>query len=183
MNHPPLGAASKKIEPHKNNPPIKNAQKPNDDSRGNGRSRDPSICGNNKIEIASKIGMANRNIITDPCNVKIWLYLSAVRKVLSGYASWIRINRARTPPNSRKKTVTAVYHFPTSLLFTSVQYRQPVGIRHASSSRASRACCTSAVGGEFGSTSGFKVGRFSCLSRFIGNPLLELGFCHYFHLK
>ena len=52
---------------------MANAQKPNADSRGNGSSRAPIICGRNRIETASKIGIANRNIITEPCSVKIWL--------------------------------------------------------------------------------------------------------------
>ncbi len=73
MNQPPLGAASKKIEPHRNMPPMRKAQKPNAERRGNGSSRAPSICGRNRIETASKIGIANRNIITEPCTVKIWL--------------------------------------------------------------------------------------------------------------
>ena len=73
MNQPPRGAASKKIEPQRNMPPIANAQKPNADSRGNGSSRAPIICGRNMIDTASKIGIANRNIITEPCSVKTWL--------------------------------------------------------------------------------------------------------------
>ena len=73
MNQPPRGAASKNSEPHRNVPPMANAQKPNADSRGKGSSRVPSICGRNKIDTASKIGMAKRNIITEPCSVKIWL--------------------------------------------------------------------------------------------------------------
>jgi hypothetical protein len=48
-------------------------QKPNAESRGNGRSRAPSICGSTMIENASKIGTANRNIITEPWSVKSWL--------------------------------------------------------------------------------------------------------------
>ena len=73
MNQPPFGAASKNSEPHRNTPPIANAQKPNADSRGNGSSRAPSIAGRNRIDTDSKIGIANRNIITEPCTVKIWL--------------------------------------------------------------------------------------------------------------
>ena len=73
MNQPPRGAASKKIEPQRKMPPMTKLQKPNADSRGNGRSRAPSICGRIRIENASKIGTAKRNIITEPCTVKIWL--------------------------------------------------------------------------------------------------------------
>ena len=36
---------------------------------------------------ASPIGTANRNIITVPCMVKTWLYVAAIRNVLSGNAS------------------------------------------------------------------------------------------------
>src|SRR5262245_25410830 len=60
MNQPPLGAASKKIEPQRKTPPSRNAQNPYDERRGKGRSREPSICGRNRIDAASKIGIANR---------------------------------------------------------------------------------------------------------------------------
>ena len=43
MNQPPSGAASKKIEPQTKTPPIRKHQKPKADSRGNGRSRAPSM--------------------------------------------------------------------------------------------------------------------------------------------
>ena len=73
MNQPPLGAASKKIEPQTKTPPIRKLQKPKAPSRGNGSSRAPSIGGSRKIATASKIGTAKRNIITVPCSVKTWL--------------------------------------------------------------------------------------------------------------
>ena len=74
MNQPPRGAASKKIEPSNEDAADQmKLQKPYADSRGNGKSRAPSICGSTMIENASKIGTANRNIITVPCSVKIWL--------------------------------------------------------------------------------------------------------------
>ena len=73
MNQPPSGAASKKIEPQTKTPPIRKHQKPKADSRGNGRSRAPSIGGRRRIDTASKIGTAKRNIITVPCSVKTWL--------------------------------------------------------------------------------------------------------------
>jgi len=69
MNHPALGAAPKKIEPQTKVPPIRKLQKPKAPSRGNGRSRAPSIGGRRKIATASKIGTAKRNIITVPCSV------------------------------------------------------------------------------------------------------------------
>ena len=73
MNHPPRGAALKKIDPHRNTPPRTKHQKPKADSRGNGRSRAPSIWGMKITAIDSKMGMANKNIITEPCSVKSWL--------------------------------------------------------------------------------------------------------------
>src|SRR5688572_25971434 len=73
MNQPPRGAALKNSEPQRNSPPITKLQKPKAESRGKGRSRAPSISGKMRIENASKIGTANRNIITEPCTVKIWL--------------------------------------------------------------------------------------------------------------
>src|SRR5690606_20530192 len=73
MTQPSLGAASKNTEPHTNMPPIRKHQNPNADSRGNGRSRAPSTEGSTRIENASKIGTANRNIITEPCSVNSWL--------------------------------------------------------------------------------------------------------------
>ena len=44
------------------------------------------------------MGTAKRNIIVLPCIVKIWLYRSGLRNVLSGFMSWIRIIAASTPP-------------------------------------------------------------------------------------
>ena len=52
---------------------MRKHQKPNAESRGNGRSRAPSICGSSSTAIASNIGIANRNIITEPWTVKAWL--------------------------------------------------------------------------------------------------------------
>ncbi len=121
MNHPPRGAASKKIEPQRNVPPIANAQNPKADSRGNGSSRAPIICGMNRIDTASKIGMAKRNIITDPCSVKTWPYMSADNTSLPGRASCRRISRASTPPNRKKTSVSTTYQRPTTVLLTADQ--------------------------------------------------------------
>ena len=38
-----------------------------------------------------------------PCMVKSWLYSLALRTLPLGVASWLRINKASTPP-MRKKT-------------------------------------------------------------------------------
>ena len=73
MNQPDDGAASKKIEPQTKTPPIRKLQKPKAPSRGKGSSRAPSMGGSRKIATASKIGTANRNIITVPCSVNAWL--------------------------------------------------------------------------------------------------------------
>ena len=73
MNQPPRGAASKKIEPQRKTPPSRKHQKPKADRRGKGRSRAPSICGRKRTAMASKTGMAKRNIITEPWTVKAWL--------------------------------------------------------------------------------------------------------------
>jgi len=73
------------------------------------------------METASKIGMAKRNIITEPCIVKTWLYRFGDRNVLPGMANWMRIMSASRPPNRRKMKTSAVYHSPTILLLTSDQ--------------------------------------------------------------
>ena len=73
MNQPASGAESKKIEPQTKTPPITKHQKPKADNLGNGRSRAPSMAGRRRIATASKIGTANRNIITVPCSVKAGL--------------------------------------------------------------------------------------------------------------
>ena len=143
MNQPPVGAALKKMEPHRNNPPIRNAQNPKADKRGKGSSRAPIICGRKRMETASNMGMANRNIITEPCSVKTWLYMLGERNVLPGTANWMRIMSANRPPKIRKKKTRAVYQRPTMLLFTSDKYRHPVGDSQAFISRASWACLTS----------------------------------------
>src|SRR5690606_38752270 len=121
MNQPPCGAALKKIEPQTNTPPIRKHQKPNADSRGNGRSRAPSSCGSTSIENASKIGTANRNILAEPCSENSWLYISALTKSLSGTASCTRISSASTPANRKNTNDMPVYQSPTLLLLTADQ--------------------------------------------------------------
>jgi len=96
-------------------------QKPKAESSGNGSSRAPSIAGSRKIAPASKIGTANRNIITVPCRVKAWLKKSAESRSLSGTASWLRTSSASTPANSMKANDALAYHKPTSVLLTEVQ--------------------------------------------------------------
>ena len=81
----------------------------------------PSIPGKSRIEIASNIGTAKRNIIAEPCIVNSWLNRSAEISSLSGKASCARIRSAMTPASSMKTSAVRQYHFPTSLLFTAVQ--------------------------------------------------------------
>ena len=71
--------------------------------------------------MASKDGMAKRNIITEPWTVKTWLYVSAERKVLPGTASWMRMSSASTPPKSKNRNAVEIYHRPTFVLLTSDQ--------------------------------------------------------------
>ncbi len=54
--------------------------------------------------MASTTGTANRNIMTVPCIVKSWLYVSWSTKSLSGTASWVRISSASTPPSTRNSS-------------------------------------------------------------------------------
>src|SRR5687768_6733611 len=136
MNQPPRGAALKKSEPHRKTPPMTKLQKPKADRRGKGRSRAPSISGRIRIEKASNTGTANRNIITEPCTVKIWLYSSAEMKSLFGNASCTRIRSASAPPNRKNRNAAAVYQTPTCRLFTDDQYRQPSGVSQAFRSRS-----------------------------------------------
>src|SRR3546814_3244240 len=77
MNHPPSGAASKKIDPATNTPPIRKLQYPKAERRGKGRSRVPSSCGRIRTEHASNIGMENRHIINEQCSVNSWLKVDA----------------------------------------------------------------------------------------------------------
>lgn len=70
MNQPPRGAASKKIAPHRKRPPRTKHQYPKAESLGNGRSLAPSICGKSITAMDSNIGIAKRNIITEPWTVK-----------------------------------------------------------------------------------------------------------------
>ena len=83
-------------------------------------SRAPRKAGSNRIDIASNIGTAKRNIIAEPCMVKNWLNRSASRKVMSGKASCTRINSASTPAISMKASAVSAYHLPTSELLTAV---------------------------------------------------------------
>src|SRR5690606_26212264 len=121
MNQPSLGAASKNTEPHTNTPPIRKHQKPNADSPGNGRSRAPSTEGSTSSENASKIGTANRNIITEPCSVNSRSEVSAPRTAMPGNASCTRINSAHTPPHRQNAIAAAVYQRPTIELLTADQ--------------------------------------------------------------
>ena len=84
-------------------------------------SRAPRKAGSSRMEIASNIGTANRNIIAEPCMVKNWLNVSAERKSLPGTASCTRISSASTPAQSMKKKAVSEYQVPTSELFTADQ--------------------------------------------------------------
>src|SRR5204863_270770 len=71
--------------------------------------------------------MTNKKIIVTPCIVKIWLYWSALSNVLSGLASWLRINRASTPPIRKNANALKPYSIPIFLWSTVVnQLHQPV---------------------------------------------------------
>ena len=52
-------------------------------------------------------GMIARKIMVVPCIVNSWLYVSGLRNVLSGFASWIRISSASSPPSRKKKNAVA----------------------------------------------------------------------------
>ena len=84
-------------------------------------SRAPRKAGRIRIEIASNIGTAKRNIIAEPCIVKSWLNMSAEIRSFSGTQSCNRIKSAITPAISMKVKAVMVYHTPTSELLTAVQ--------------------------------------------------------------
>src|SRR5690606_3102407 len=121
MNQPACGPASNSTEPATNRPPKRKDQKPKAESRGNGKSRAPSMSGSRMIAKASRIGTANRNIIAEPCIVISWLYVPASSSSLPGTASCARISSASTPANRKKKQAVAAYQTPTCVLLTSVQ--------------------------------------------------------------
>src|SRR5690606_3154019 len=100
MNQPPSGAASKKIEPQTNTPPIRTVEEPQAERRGNGRPRGPSSGGSRRMETASSIGTAKGTIITEPGSVKSWLKVEGDTRSLSGSASWARISSARSAAKS-----------------------------------------------------------------------------------
>jgi hypothetical protein len=56
-----------------------------------------------KLKNMALSGMIARKIMLVPCMVNSWLYVSGLRKVLSGLASWIRISSASRPPTRKKK--------------------------------------------------------------------------------
>lgn len=62
------------------------------------------MLGSRYTATASTTGTANRNIITVPCIVKIWLYACADNQPLSGCASCTRISSASTPASSRNSS-------------------------------------------------------------------------------
>ena len=76
---------------------------------------------------AADIGITNRKIIVIPCIVKIWLYCSALRSVPSGWANWVRINRASNPPTMKNTNADTPYMIPIFLWSTVVnQLQKPV---------------------------------------------------------
>ena len=83
-------------------------------------SRAPSMPGSSRIDTASNIGTAKRNIIADPCMVKSWLKRSAETRSFSGTASCSRMMSAITPASSMKTSAVRQYHLPTSVLLTAV---------------------------------------------------------------
>ena len=65
-----------------------------------------------RIDTASNIGTANRNIIIEPCSVKSWLNVDAETRSLSGTASCARMTSASTPANSIIAKAVSVYQTP-----------------------------------------------------------------------
>ncbi len=129
-------------------------QNPNADRRGNGRSRAPSICGSRMTAMPSKIGIANRNIITDPCTVKAWLYSSAERKSFRGR----RVESGSAAPKHRRrekrKTSSPCTRRRRPHCSPSTNIASPRGICHVCRSRCSCARRTSSgVASLRGSTS------------------------------
>ena len=57
-----------------------------------------------KLKKLADSGITARKIMVVPCMVKSWLYVSALRKVLSGRPSWMRISIASSPPIRKKNT-------------------------------------------------------------------------------
>src|SRR5690554_1332721 len=82
----------------------------------------------------SRIGMANRNIITVPCMVNIWLYSSACSMSCSGRASCVRINIARRPPIRKNTPPVIIKRSPILVWLTAASVPQPGRFAQISSS-------------------------------------------------
>jgi len=59
--------------------------------------------------------MMTKKIMVTPCIEKTWLYRPSERKVLPGWASWMRSKSASTPPNSKKNIEPTPYIMPIFL--------------------------------------------------------------------
>ena len=64
-----------------------------------------------------------------PCMVKIWLYMSALRKVLSGVPSCQRSSMASKPPSRKNSPAVRAYIRPIFLWSTVVIHpHRPFGV-------------------------------------------------------
>ena len=104
------------------------------------------------MPIAVIIGTAKRNIIVDPCIVKIWLYRSGPMSVFSGRESCMRIAAASSPPSRKKTRAVQMYRLPTDLWLTLFsQPRKPVTGSHVAYNRDRSA--SSIAGGKMSPSS------------------------------
>ena len=96
-------------------PPASSSQYDRALRRGKAMSRAPSCSGTMKFAKPVQTGTTKRKTIVVPCIVKKELYCCAVRKPVSGVASWVRIPSASKPPVRKKKNVVTRYMTPIFL--------------------------------------------------------------------
>ena len=127
-NQPPFGTPSCRNQPmFRMIAPARKTQNEKALSRGKATSLAPICSGMMKLKNAALRGMIARKIMVVACIVNISLYCCAERKLLFGTASWMRMNRASSPPTRKKNRADIPYRKPIRLWSTVVsQLTRPV---------------------------------------------------------
>ncbi len=82
------------------------------------------------MAMPSSTGMANRNIITVPCMVNSWLYISGPMMSCSGNASCVRTSMASSPPIRKNISPVNTKRRPTEVWLTAASAPSPGRLPH-----------------------------------------------------
>src|SRR5687768_3908492 len=81
-----------------------------------------------------------------PCMVNSWLYVSSLRNVFSGTASWTRRSSASTPPMMKKTKAVTTYRMPIRLWSTVVSHETRTLVAVGLRIRGCRVVTATAIG-------------------------------------